>query len=324
MDSPPSSTVDLPSSAGTPFPPPSDSDTESLGSPVFSNRRSSMNSSNSGLPQSYYNKYYTTKRFDLAERQRTVKGLDEEKKREEDERRRREEEKRRRKEEDGDTVLTDHLEAAVDNLFKLVERKVIHETPHLLPSRGRSSSWSSSAIRSEVSKLYHTALQPSSSPTPSPTPSYLRMRNPSFDAGAPHTPRPLHPTPSSSSHSTNSNHSHYAFPHLPPITEHHSTKNIRYLDPRNGNLHESVTTDKSPKGFLKVMKRSSSLPIASGVYKDNKVRDASSYTVGGRGEKKDGGMEFGEVVWERGTEDRVGKWLFAFGGCCGEEEKRKT
>ncbi|KAJ3188201.1 hypothetical protein HDU85_005351 [Gaertneriomyces sp. JEL0708] len=115
----------------------------------------------SGLPDSYYERY--TRKYNLSERQRQ---------REDEERRRREAEMAKLralyaegKSNAGASSVTtsDHLEAAVENLYKMVERKVSYEqTPR--PSnaaaaslnRGlRPPSWTSTAIHSEVSKLYH-------------------------------------------------------------------------------------------------------------------------------------------------------------------------
>ncbi|KAJ3097486.1 hypothetical protein HDU97_004853 [Phlyctochytrium planicorne] len=83
---------------------------------------------------------------------------------------------------------SDHLSAAVDNLFRMVEKKVVVDTPAprqlpqqppqqlqqqqqqqqqgpnpLLPPRDRSS-WTSTAIHSEVSRLYHMGAGPSPVP----------------------------------------------------------------------------------------------------------------------------------------------------------------
>ncbi|KAJ3044840.1 hypothetical protein HDV00_000717 [Rhizophlyctis rosea] len=319
MDSPPTSTLSLPSSASSTTPPPpslTQSDTASL-----SSRRSSHTGA-SGLPPSYYNKYYTTKRFDLAERQR------EQRRREEEERGRREEEERRRREKErsfgdgSETVLTDHLEAAVDNLFKLVEKKVNLDHPQRPRTRSRSSSWSSSAIRSEVSKLYHAAERTFQSPSPSSqttltsspqsaVPSYLRMRNPSFDAGQP----------------KNAEKSEYAYPHLPPIHETNSRR-VRYLDPEGGDLHDVPVVNGRKLGALRVFSRSSSLPSGT----DNSSSSSSLPVAPPNGilknhtrvgveerDRKQYGKEDGVVerhVREGAGGDRVGKWMFAFGGCC--------
>ncbi|KAJ3105735.1 hypothetical protein HDU96_008448 [Phlyctochytrium bullatum] len=74
---------------------------------------------------------------------------------------------------------SDHLSAAVDNLFRMVEKKVVDQTPRqappqqpptpqpnpLSPPRDRSS-WTSTAIHSEVSRLYHLGAAGTSTPPP--------------------------------------------------------------------------------------------------------------------------------------------------------------
>ncbi|KND01772.1 uncharacterized protein SPPG_03564 [Spizellomyces punctatus DAOM BR117] len=129
-------------------------------------------SSASGLPTSYYERY--TRKYNLGERQRQLEIQEES--------RRIQQEMLHARNMDrgyhngssgvGSSVATsDHLETAVENLYRMVERKVSTDyTRGAAASSGnttqstlnpnnrkpqRASSWTSTAIHSEVSKLYN-------------------------------------------------------------------------------------------------------------------------------------------------------------------------
>ncbi|KAJ3175413.1 hypothetical protein HDU87_006233 [Geranomyces variabilis] len=134
--------------------------------------------SSSGLPTSYYERY--TRNYNLGERQRQLEQEEEQKRRAREASRDRSYGRRPGGAGGGvggaaanttgssSVATSDHLESAVENLYKMVERKVSsdHPEPSRYPTtsssaarahstRSRPESWTSTAIHSEVSKLYH-------------------------------------------------------------------------------------------------------------------------------------------------------------------------
>ncbi|KAI8915381.1 hypothetical protein DFJ77DRAFT_510503 [Powellomyces hirtus] len=125
-------------------------------------------STSSGLPTSYYERY--TRNYNLGERQRQKEQEEEARRRQREALRARDEQRNYGGSRPGTSSVatSDHLESAVENLYKMVERKVSSDQPdsarypspasssQTRPSRpSRPESWTSTAIHSEVSKLYH-------------------------------------------------------------------------------------------------------------------------------------------------------------------------
>ncbi|KAI9090957.1 hypothetical protein DFS34DRAFT_636192 [Phlyctochytrium arcticum] len=123
---------------------------------------SSSPTSASGLPTAYYDRY--TRNYNLGERQQSSRTSPPQ-----------------NPKPASSVGTSDHLETAVENLYRMVERKVSSDLPrvrtlqsqpnlarsasnHYTPSR--PSSWTSTAIHSEVSKLYNIGASTAAVPMP--------------------------------------------------------------------------------------------------------------------------------------------------------------